>query len=417
GCYFGECTFCTLPTVIGPGYRTRPAKQIVDQVTELRDRYHTTHFTFVTDCMPPGMIRDLPNELIARRAGITWWSDARIEPKAYTHEGAQRLYESGCRKLLFGFETATPRLLKMMKKGQSLSSVSEVATNCSNAGISVTFYAMVGFPSETTEEARATLNFIKEHTGIVREVSLQTFHIDEVAQTYRNPDEFGIRILDEEGADLQLYHDYESDIGMTQGEAAEMFEEMMAGFRECLPIFSGDNIYYFMQKSHYFLHLARNTTPDLFAKRCLTRTKARDERGAEPSLEPSGALMSLPLSHSYKDAIAKLALPLARAARPDFLTGRYVADAQTVAEAEIPDLEASERVLLYEPDNAEFVELRPDGMRVLRALELSGGLAGLERTMRPSDDEGGKGLERLRDFCAKLHRLGVLQPGSPASAK
>ncbi|MCP3916352.1 MAG: radical SAM protein, partial [bacterium] len=272
GCYYGECTFCTLPTVIGPGYRTRNARTIASHVMELKERYGAQRFHFITDCMPPGMIRDLPEELIAREADITWWSDARVESKAYDAEGARRLYESGCRKLLFGFETATPRLLKMMKKGQSLKSTAEVARNCAAADISVTFYAMVGFPSETREEARATLDFIRTNADVVREVSLQTFHIDEVAETCRTPEKFGIEIIDDPEADLQLYHDYVSETGMTQEEAAETFEEMMAGFREWLPIFSGDNIFYFMQKGHYFLHLSRDVTPDAFAARCAKRT-------------------------------------------------------------------------------------------------------------------------------------------------
>src|SRR5204862_6381487 len=105
GCYYGECTFCTLPTVIGPGYRTRRASTIVDHVLALRAKYKSAHVNFITDCMPPGMIKDLPEELIARQAGITWWADARVEPKAYDEEGAKKLYASGCRKLLFGFET------------------------------------------------------------------------------------------------------------------------------------------------------------------------------------------------------------------------------------------------------------------------------------------------------------------------
>ena len=33
GCYYGECTFCTLPTVIGPGYRTRTAETIFMPLT------------------------------------------------------------------------------------------------------------------------------------------------------------------------------------------------------------------------------------------------------------------------------------------------------------------------------------------------------------------------------------------------
>ncbi len=413
GCYYGECTFCTLPTVIGPGYRTRKAETIADHVAVLRDRYGSTHFNFITDCMPPGMIQDLPERLIETKAGITWWADARIEPKAYNENGAKRLHESGCRKLLFGFETSVKRLLKLMMKGQSLKSVVEVATNCTKADISVTFYAMVGFPTETREEARQTLRFLEEHRDIVREVSLQTFHIDEVAKTYKQPDEFGIRVLDAEG-DLALYHDYESESGMTQEEAAEMFEEMMASFRQNLPIFSGDNIFYFMQKSHYFLHLAAGTTPDEFVTRCVERTEARSARGAEDGLTVSPALRSLPLRFSHSDAVRTMGDPLARAARPDFLTGRFVADAEQIAEEQLKPLQAAERVLLYDSENGEFIEIRGDGQRVLDALQAAGSLGKLVETSRArgASDEA---IEKLQRFATELHRLGALRDPSRAA--
>ena len=413
GCYYGECTFCTLPTVIGPGYRTRSSETIARHVVELRDRYESTHFNFITDCMPPGMIKDLPDRLIEADAGITWWADARIEPKAYDSEGARRLYESGCRKLLFGFESATKRILKMMMKGQSLKSVVEVARNCTEADISVTFYAMVGFPTETREEARATLEFIEQHSDIIREVSLQTFHIDEVAKTYKEPEQFGIRVLDAPG-DLALYHDYVADSGMTQEEAAEMFEEMMASFRRNLAIFSGDNIFYFMQKSHYFLHLAGGETPQGFSERCATRTAAREARGADPSLHVSPGLVSVPLRFSHSDAVRTLGDPLARAARPDFLTGRYVRDADRVAEEKLPPLEPKERHLLYDAENGEFIELRDGGVRVLDALRAHGTLGALMEAQR-SAGASDAALEKLERFATELHRLGALR-GEPAEA-
>jgi len=410
GCYYGECTFCTLPTVIGPGYRTRSAETIADHVLALKARYDTTHFNFITDCMPPGMIRDLPDALIEREAGITWWSDARIEPRAYTPEGTRRLYDAGCRKLLFGFETATPRLLKMMKKGQSLRSVVDVAESCDAAGISVTFYAMVGFPTETRAEARATLDFILEHSDVVREVSLQTFHIDEVAATYTEPEAFGITILNDEDADLQLYHDYEAESGMTQAEAAEMFEEMMAGFRRELPLFSGDNIFYFMQKSHYFLHLARGESPDSFAEKCGARTAARGRRGADRALAPGANLVARPIAFSYGEAVAMLAHPLARAARPDFLTGRYVVDAEREAERKLGTLARADRVLAYDGASGEFVELRGDGLRVLNAMREAGSLGALLDGIDPALPGAERSRKNLERFAAELHRLGVLAP-------
>jgi len=407
GCYYGECTFCTLPTVIGPGYRTRRAETIADHVVRLRDRHGVRAFNFITDCMPPGMIRDLPEALLARDAGVHWWSDARVEPRAYTVEGARRLYEAGCRKLLFGFETATPRLLKLMQKGQSARATLEVARNCDEAGISVTFYAMVGFPSETREEARATLAFLLDNADVVREVSLQTFHIDEVAQTYREPERFGITILDDPDADLQLYHDYEAAVGMTQDEAAAMFEEMMAGFRERLPIFSGDNVFYFMQKSHYFLHLAGGTTPDAFAATC--RARARSEApAAVERLRPAPRLATVALSFAYVEAVRTLAHPLARAVRPDFLTGRFDGDVRRRAEAELSALRRRPRVLARAGGGSDFAELSEDGADVLARIERAGSVGALAAGQAPED------VAALFAFAAELGRLGLLVPGDPA---
>jgi len=411
GCYYGECTFCTLPTVIGPGYRTRSAETIARHTLELRDRYDTTHFNYITDCMPPGLLQELPERLIALEAGITWWADARVEPKAYTPEGTRLLYESGCRKLLFGFESASKRILKMMMKGQSLRSVEEVARNCAAADISVTFYAMVGFPTETREEARATLEFLEKCAGVVREVSLQTFHIDEVALTYREPERFGLRILDDPGADLALYHDYEADSGMTQEEAAQMFEELMASFRQNLPLFNGDNVFYFMQKSHYFLHLAGTPeraaeTPASFETRLRGRRETRLARVADGGVRTRAGLASTPLTFSYRAAIELLAHPLARAARPDFLTGRYVGDAEAAAEARLPRLTPKASVLVYDGASAEFVELRPDGLAVLRALQQAGSLEAL------AAHASAAGRQRLETFATELLRLGILLPAA-----
>jgi hypothetical protein len=405
GCYYGECTFCTLPTVIGPGYRTRSAKTIADHVEKLRDSLGTRNVNFITDCMPPGMIRDLPHELIAKRADIRWWCDARVEPKAYTLEGAQRLYQSGCRKLLFGFETATPRLLKLMMKGQSLKSTIEVATNCANAGISVTFYAMVGFPTETREEAQATVDFLVEHKDVVREVSLQTFHIDEVAKTYREAEAFGLKILSDPAADLQLYHDYEAASGMTQLEAAQMFEHMMSSLRANYPLFAGDNIFWFMQKSHYFLHLARDVKPDEFAARCRKRAQRREQAGADPELAVGRATKTVAIPFGYAEALARLSDPLARAARPDFLTGRFVESAQSAAARMLGGIARKDSVLAYCGETAEFVELTPDGARALEALRQSGTLRDLLAST-PDDDRAAR--TNLRRFAEKLHRRGLL---------
>lgn len=234
-----------------------------------------------------------------------------------------------------------------------------------------------------------------------------------MALTYRDPEQFNIKILDGAGTDLQLYHDYLSEQGMTQQEAAEMFDEMMNALRADLPIFSGDNIYYFMQKSHYFLHLARGTTPDEFVAQCQQRTEAHQAREAAGLLRANASRTSATLPFSHVAAANTLAHPLARAARPDFLTGRFVADAQAVAEEQLEPLPPQECVLVYDEVGHEFVELSRDGLRVLEAIERAGNVDNLLQSLN-STNPGAR--TRLTEYITQLHRKGLITSFQPATA-
>jgi len=410
GCYHSECTFCTLPTVIGPGFRTRRVNDMVDDLLALKAKHGRSEFYLVTDCMPPATLRELPKELIARDAGITWSADAKIERRSYQDGGAQLLYDSGCRKLLFGYESATPRLLAMMEKGQTLDDVTFVGEACRDAGISVTWYAMVGFPSETPREAEATLAFIEASAGIVQEVSLQAFHMDEMSDVFHNPARYGVRVLDDPLADLALYHDYEVETGMGQAEAAELYAEAKGRLRELLPLFRGENLVYFMQKSHYFLHLARGVSPREFAEACEARHAARSSRGADAELAVGGDLTYLEVPFSHAEARRALGSDAAQAARPENLTGTFDAEASAAAAQRLEPLRRAPRVLVYVGSEAEFVELRPDGVRALEALEHAGHLGELRDSIDAATPDGRLARERLDAFATELHRLGVLRP-------
>jgi hypothetical protein len=200
---------------------------------------------------------------------------------------------------------------------------------------------------------------------------------------------------------------------MTQQEAAEMFDEMMNALRADLPIFSGDNIYYFMQKSHYFLHLARGTTPDEFVEQCKQRTEAHKAREAGGPLRANAARASVALPFSHVAAANTLAHPLARAARPDFLTGRFVADAQAVAEEQLEPLSPQDCILVYDEAGHEFVELSRDGLRVLEAIERAGNVDDLLQSLK-STTPGAR--ERLTDYIAQLHSKGLITTFQPAPA-
>ena len=118
-----------------------------------------------------------------------------------------------------------------------------------------------------------------------------------------------------------------------------------------------------------------------------------------------GLFLDLKL-HDIPATVAGAARSVARL-RPDFLTGRFVAGAEEEAERRLGSLERKHAVLCYDPQSAEFVELRPDGRRVLELIGRKGSLGALLEGIDPGDLPA---LENVRRFAAELHRMGVLTP-------
>jgi len=72
------------------------------------------------------------------------------------------LRRAGCYRIHYGVETATPRLLKYLQKGQTPEKVRRAFTWTREAGIGTFAYMMIGIPSETRAEMSATVDFAIE---------------------------------------------------------------------------------------------------------------------------------------------------------------------------------------------------------------------------------------------------------------
>ena len=70
------------------------------------------------------------------------------------------LKESGCDNISVGFETGSPRLLELIKKGEGLEDYYRAADLLHKHSMNWNAYAMVGFPTEMEEEVSLTFNLI-----------------------------------------------------------------------------------------------------------------------------------------------------------------------------------------------------------------------------------------------------------------
>jgi radical SAM superfamily enzyme YgiQ (UPF0313 family) len=396
GCYWGKCVFCTLYQVIGPGYRGRTIEQTVEDMRALKDKYGVSKFYLAIEDLPPTMARKLPRAILDAKLDVKFWADARLEHEVFTQEVCDELAEAGCLRLAFGYESSSRRVLEKMCKGIDPEASLEVVRRVRSAGISVTLYVMVGFPTETRAEARDTLDTILANRDSIQEVSVRVFYLDERSEVFKRAREFAIEeILPDPEADLQVYYDFRAGEGMSRREAREAYLEFTRELRSHFPVFQNTNMLYHELKSHYFLYLARHGTWERLVSEVLERAP-ETARGHAPRAR--GRWITRELAFDRGSIDARLASIDSHTLRP-----RYQSDLVEDADRERFDRELApeprgESVLLYAAETGEVHALSPAAAQLLARCD---GRRSIDAVLEPIPaPHRGAALQCLRELAA-----------------
>lgn len=170
GCYFNRCKFCDIPAIneisVKP-YRVRGADQIAADCAALRDRFGARHFEITDETLSPKLLLKLADALEAHPdLDPRFVGYARFEP-GFTAETCERIYAMGMRKVFFGLESGSQRMLDHMDKGVEVDVAREVLRNCASAGLAVHLFSIIGFPEETEADARETVQFLLDEAGSI----------------------------------------------------------------------------------------------------------------------------------------------------------------------------------------------------------------------------------------------------------
>ena len=161
GCPF-ECAFCASKKVWKRYVRFRSPENVVEEVKHVYDKYGTRLFYFVDDTFTLNKKRtkEICELLVESDLDISWICDTRVD--TIDEELLRLMKESGCVRVKIGVESGSERIIKMMKKRITKKQVREAISLIKKIGIDLTIYLMVGFPTETEEEMRETLDFARE---------------------------------------------------------------------------------------------------------------------------------------------------------------------------------------------------------------------------------------------------------------
>ncbi|MFH0851980.1 MAG: radical SAM protein [Candidatus Peregrinibacteria bacterium] len=160
GCPY-NCIYCANAAVWGSRrVRLRLPERVLDEVLHVKTRYGVNRFVFWDDHLTTksGRIEAFCRMLIENNVGIQWLSFVR----ANTIDGQllSLMRQAGCYELQMGVESGSDRILKLTKKGVTLDQIRRAAHLFRENGFRWHAFLMVGFPSETLDDMKATLELL-----------------------------------------------------------------------------------------------------------------------------------------------------------------------------------------------------------------------------------------------------------------
>jgi radical SAM superfamily enzyme YgiQ (UPF0313 family) len=193
GCYWARCTFCKTGLPLIKNVQPYEVESVYRQIKSDHIKKGHRIFQFTDDSADAETLTQFARLINRDSLNINWVAGIRCE-RTFTMEVCMLLKKSGCGGLYMGVEAYNNRVLKMMKKGINISLINSVISNMSWAGINLYLYMIVGFPTETEEEALHTFNQVKRflERGQVKNIIYNVFEIHPYTDIWNHPDKYGI---------------------------------------------------------------------------------------------------------------------------------------------------------------------------------------------------------------------------------
>jgi len=181
GCPF-RCAYCYNTNVYRSKWRGLTAEETVRRIKILMKDFGIKGITFADDNFFGNKRRGLRifERIKEEGLGITCSKlDAHVSLLSkLTDEELRLLRESGCRMLMIGAESGSPRILKMLRKELTVSDILEFNKRLLGFDIMPLYFFMVGYPTETLAELSETiavyLRLLRERSDAVCHLNIYT---------------------------------------------------------------------------------------------------------------------------------------------------------------------------------------------------------------------------------------------------
>lgn len=160
GCPY-NCRYCW--HMFGVGSRYRSAENIIAEVNELKKKYNVEFILFSdeTFAISKDRVVNFCKKYIESGVGLQWACFSRTNQ--VDKEMVDIMKKAGCRWVGYGIESGSQKILDNMNKRVTVEQAENAIRLTRNAGIYANTTFMFGYPGETLETIKETLNFCKRN--------------------------------------------------------------------------------------------------------------------------------------------------------------------------------------------------------------------------------------------------------------
>ncbi|MEL6644247.1 MAG: radical SAM protein [Pseudomonadota bacterium] len=183
GCQWDKCTFCSdVISASGRTFRTRSLENVLIELQTQAERHNAKDFIFLDLKLNsfPAMFRGLSRELRKRVRGAEWIGTVHVDGRKDNGLSRRDLFEAatgGMRRISFGLESGSQRLLDAMQKGCTVERNAAFLKDAHEAGLSVRCTMFKGYPGETAEDMAATADFLDANAAYIDRIRFNDFAV------------------------------------------------------------------------------------------------------------------------------------------------------------------------------------------------------------------------------------------------
>jgi len=164
GCPF-KCRFCSSANHWGRRIRFRSVENVLAEMGELVNRFGVKELKFEDDNLManPSRAKAIFRGMIERKFNLKWNMPNGVMIKALDDDELLHLMkESGCYEVILAFESGSQYVLdNIIHKPVDLAKAPDITRKVRDHGIDTLAFFIVGFPGETKEMIRQTVNYAK----------------------------------------------------------------------------------------------------------------------------------------------------------------------------------------------------------------------------------------------------------------